>query len=78
MQFGTSKSMSDKAAATTSYVTAGTTAVGGLLSLSEWAIVIGIIATIATFGLNYWVQIRSLKMAEREHQARMKRLEAGE
>ena len=69
--------MSDKVTATSSYVTAGATTAGGLLSLSEWAIVIGILATVATFGLNYWVQTRNLKMAEREHQARMAQLEKG-
>ncbi len=69
------KVMSEKVTATSSYVTAGATTAGGLLSLSEWAIVIGIFATLATFGLNYWVQTRNLKMAEREHQARMAQLE---
>lgn len=69
------KVMSDKVTATSSYVTAGATTAGGLLSLSEWAIVIGILATVATFGLNYWVQTRNLRMAEREHQARMAQLE---
>jgi hypothetical protein len=71
------KVMSDKVTATSSYVTAGATTAGGLLSLSEWAIVIGILATVATFGLNYWVQTRNLRMAEREHQARMAQLEKG-
>lgn len=69
------KVMSDKVTATSSYVTAGATTAGGLLSLSEWAILIGILATVATFGLNYWVQTRNLRMAEREHQARMAQLE---
>ena len=68
--------MSDKASATTSYVTAGATAAGGLLSLSQWAIIIGIIATLATFALNYWVQTRSLRMRELEHAAQMKKLRA--
>lgn len=66
--------MSDKASATTSYLTAGATTAGGLLSLSEWAIIIGILATVATFGLNYWVQSRSLRMRELEHAAQMKKL----
>ena len=69
--------MSDKVTAISSYVTAGATTAGGLLSLSEWAILIGILATVATFGLNYWVQTRNLRMAEREHQARMAQLEKG-
>lgn len=69
--------MSDKATAVSSYATAGTTAGLGFMSLSEWAIVIGILATVATFGLNYWVQTRNLRMAEREHQARMAQLEKG-
>jgi hypothetical protein len=71
------KVMSDKVTAISSYVTAGATTAGGLLSLSEWAILIGILATVATFGLNYWVQTRNLRMAEREHQARMAQLEKG-
>jgi len=74
MQIGTFRLMSDKATTTTSYLTAGATTAGGLLSLSEWALLIGIIATVATFALNYWVQIQSLKMAEREHKAKMKKL----
>ena len=78
MQNGRFKRMSDRTVATTSYVTASATAAGGLLTLSEWAILIGILATIATFALNFWVQIRSLRMREREHSAQMKRLEAGE
>lgn len=69
--------MSDKATSVSSYITAGTTVSLGFLSLSEWAILIGIIATIATFGLNYWVQTRKLRMAEREHQARMTKFKQG-
>gem|GEM_PF-4515531 len=72
MQIGTFRHMSDKASATTSYLTAGATTAGGLLSMSEWALLIGILATVATFALNYWVQIRNLRMREREHAAHMK------
>lgn len=68
--------MSEKVTASGSYITAGATTGVGLLSLSEWAVVIGILATIATFVLNYVVQVRKLKMDEREHEARMKQYEA--
>jgi len=68
--------VSEKVTAGSSYITAGATTGVGLLSLSEWAIVIGILATIATFALNYVVQVRKLKMEEREHEARMRQYEA--
>lgn len=68
--------MSEKVTAGGSYIAAGATTGVGLLSLSEWAVVIGILATVATFVLNYVVQVRKLKMDEREHEARMKQYES--
>lgn len=75
---GTKLIMSEKLTAGGSYITAGATTGVGILSLSEWAVIIGILATLATFALNYVVQVRKLKMEEREHQARMKLYESEE
>lgn len=71
------KIMSDKAVTAFSYATSGGSFFVGALSLSEWAAIAGIIGVAATWGLNYWVQTRRLKMEEREHQARMAQLEKG-
>lgn len=65
------KPMSEQVTSNVSYGTAGATFFAGALSLSDWALIIGILATIATLALNAWVQRKRLKMEEREHQARM-------
>lgn len=72
------KIMSDKAVTAVSYTTSGGSFFVGALSLSEWAAIAGIIGVAATWGLNYWVQSRRLKMEEREHQARMSLINKGD
>ncbi|HFU1811234.1 TPA: phage holin family protein [Escherichia coli] len=41
-----------------SYITGadigGLTAMGGILSLNDWAVIIGILCTVGTFGINWY------------------------
>ncbi|MCD9181525.1 HP1 family phage holin [Escherichia coli] len=36
-----------------SYSFGGLTAMGGILSLNDWAVIIGILCTVGTFGINW-------------------------
>lgn len=68
--------MAEKVSTPAAYtVSTGTTAVG-MLSLSEWAVIIGILGTVATVLMNWYFNRRRLDMEEREHQARMKQHDA--
>ncbi|ELV2782380.1 TPA: phage holin family protein [Enterobacter cloacae] len=37
-----------------SYWFGGLTAMGGVLSLNDWALIVGILCTIGTFGINWY------------------------
>ncbi|HAG0868420.1 TPA: hypothetical protein G8127_004875 [Salmonella enterica] len=37
-----------------SYSFGGLTAMGGILSLNDWAVIIGILCTVGTFGINWY------------------------
>ncbi|MFA2432619.1 phage holin family protein [Escherichia coli] len=37
-----------------SYSFGGLTAMGGVLSLNDWAVIIGILCTVGTFGINWY------------------------
>lgn len=47
-----------------SYTSAGGTLVAGL-TLNEWAMIVGIVATIASFGLNWYYKYKHLQLARR-------------
>ncbi|HHQ4306210.1 TPA: phage holin family protein [Serratia fonticola] len=44
----------DKAREWLSYWVGGITAMGGVLSLNDWAMIIGIACTVGTFGVNWY------------------------
>jgi len=48
-----------------SYITGGATAGAGALTLNDWAIVVGIITTVATFGLNWYYKAKDDKRRDR-------------
>lgn len=48
-----------------SYTSAGGTLVAGL-TLNEWAMIVGIVATIASFGLNWYYKQKHLDLARRD------------
>ncbi|EJN5847209.1 phage holin family protein, partial [Salmonella enterica] len=37
-----------------SYSFGGLTAMGGILSLNDWAVIVGILCTVGTFGINWY------------------------
>lgn len=51
-------------AGATAYASAGGTFVAGL-SLNDWAMVVGIVATIITAGLNWYYKQKHLELARR-------------
>lgn len=65
-----SKVVMDKATSTASYTISAGTAAGGMLSLNEWALLIGIAFAGLTFVINWWYQkrqdIRDLEKAVKE------------
>ena len=73
----------DRATTATSYTVSVGTAGAGLLSLNEWALLLGIIFAALTFAVNWWYQHRKFSM-DRErhiadqhyHAARMERIKA--
>lgn len=78
-------SLMDKTISTASYTVSGATAAGGLLSLNNIALLLGIIFTVVTFALNWWYQHRkhqlALEKAQQErqfHEARMKQFDGEE
>jgi hypothetical protein len=72
------RQMPDQVTTGASYTAAGGTFVIGAFGVSEWAAIGGLLFAAATWGLNYWVQTRRLKMEEREHQARMALMHKGD
>jgi len=69
--------MSEQVSTQVSYTAAGGTVLLGALDPSEWAMLIGIITALATFGLNYVMQVRRDRREQREHEARMVQFEKG-
>lgn len=59
-------SIMDKTISTASYTVSGATAAGGLLSLNNIALLLGIIFTVVTFALNWWYQHRKHQLAEKK------------
>lgn len=59
-----------------SYVANGLLALLGFLSLESWAIVIGIILTVATFFVNVRYRKRMLDITE-DHQRRVRNIQKG-
>jgi Bacteriophage holin family HP1 len=53
----------EKSSTVVAYATAGTTGLLGL-SLNEWGILVGIAATIGTFAVNLYFQLRAARRAE--------------
>lgn len=75
MQEAGRKPMSEQVSTNVSYTAAGGTFVLGALSPSEWAMLIGVLTALATFGLNYVMQVRRDRREQREHEARMSQFE---
>lgn len=48
----------DRATTATSYTVSAGTAGAGLLSLNEWALILGIVFAALTFAVNWWYQKR--------------------
>lgn len=59
-----------------SYAANAVLALFGLLSLEHWAIIIGIVLTIATFFVNKSYRKKMLSMTE-DHQQRMRNIQKG-
>lgn len=65
----------DRATTATSYTVSAGTAGAGLLSLNEWALILGIVFAALTFGVNWWYQkrreVQALEMmqVERKYKA---------
>lgn len=68
--------MADKFATSASYTVSGATVVGGALSLSDIALVIGIIGTIATLVLTWYFKKRSDHREQIRHEIELKKLDA--
>ncbi len=75
--------MAEKVSTPAAYTISTGTATAGMLGIGDWAVIIGILATIATFVMNWYFNRRRtlmeerdkqvrLEMDRREHQARMK------
>lgn len=74
----------DKTTATASYTASGFTAAGGVLSLNEAAIILGMVFAALTFVVNWWYQHQRIQMDKERHRAdqhfhalRMERLKSG-
>lgn len=68
--------MADKFATSASYTVSGATVVGGALSLSDIALVIGIIGTVATLVLTWYFKKRSDHREQIRHEIELKKLDA--
>lgn len=71
-------SIMDRTISTASYTVSGATAAGGLLSLNNIALLLGIIFTVVTFALNWWYQHRKhqLIIEKTEQENRLSREKA--
>lgn len=68
--------MAEKVSTPAAYTISTGTATAGMLGIGDWAVIIGILGTIATVLMNWYFNRRRLEMEEREHNARMKKLDA--
>lgn len=68
--------MAEKVSTPAAYTVSTGTATAGMLGIGDWAVIIGILGTIATVVMNWYFSRRRLDMEEREHQARMKQFDA--
>jgi hypothetical protein len=59
-----------------SYTTSAATVLAGF-TIGEWAALIGIGATLATFAANIYFRVRADRREEREHELRMAEYKAG-
>ncbi len=57
----------DKYSSGSSYWLGGITAAFGALSLNEWAIIIGIVCTIGTFGVNWHYKRKEFQLREKSN-----------
>jgi len=75
--------MAERVSTPAAYTISTGTATAGMLGIGDWAMIIGILATLATFVMNWYFNRRRtlmeerdkqvrLEMDRREHQARMK------
>ena len=71
------QALMDKTITTSSYVASLSTALGGFLSLSNVALLIGILCTLVLFVIQYRMYKRKTKQDQEYHEARMKALETG-
>ncbi len=63
-------------AAKATYAASAATVIAGM-TVGEWAALIGIGATLATFVANLWFKVRQDIREEREHELRMEEFKAG-
>ncbi len=68
--------VAEKLSTPAAYTVSTGTATAGILGIGDWAVIIGILGTIATVGMNWYFSRRRLDMEEREHNARMKQFDA--
>lgn|GEM_PF-4363617 len=68
--------MADKFATSASYTVSGATVVGGALSLSDIALFVGIIGTLATLFLTWYFKKRSDEREQSKHLIEMAKLQA--
>ncbi len=68
--------VAEKLSTPAAYTVSTGTATAGMLGIGDWAVIIGILGTIATVVMNWYFSRRRLDMEEREHQARMKQFDA--
>jgi 1,4-dihydroxy-2-naphthoate octaprenyltransferase len=68
--------LTSAAAAKATYAASAVTVIAGM-TVGEWAALIGIGATLATFVANLWFKIRQDIREEREHELRMEEYKAG-
>jgi len=53
-------------ATTTAYITGGSTAAAGMLTLNEWALIIGIVTALGTFTVNLIYKHLHYKLAKKD------------
>jgi len=70
------KTVADKFATSASYTVSGATVVGGALSLSDIALFVGIIGTLATLFLTWYFKKRSDEREQSKHLIEMAKLQA--
>jgi len=68
--------VADKFATSASYTVSGATVVGGALSLSDIALFVGIIGTLATLFLTWYFKKRSDEREQSKHLIEMAKLQA--